>query len=758
MTTLAEYIIVVGAENRPLMLEKSMYDSWASHIRLFINGKKNDRMMLDSIDNGLLVYPTVVGKDGQTRPKIYSELTEAQQLQDDCDVQQTNIILHSLPPDVKFVIDVKLAKSLYTTNYDQLYAYLSQHELHANKSPQHSGSSMYPLPQQFTPIYKEPIHHQHHHTPLNPQQQSVSPQPFISPSVTQQSQAEFLNWTLVSLFQYFSKERIRLNVSTKQWHSYLLWHQGFHLRTINSERLLILEIKQPFKTEEEKLTLVKAQEAGQIFDEEQLAFLTDPEIEEAQVAQQTIPQNSTFQTEDLDAYDSDCDDISSAKAVLMKNLSSCDSNVLSNVPYSDTYLNDMINQDDTNSSAPNDLLVLSFVKQMTDHVANLYEENQTNKMVNESLTAELERYKERVAIFKQRQNVDLNKREKLIDSQMDDLIRNKNAKLAAFQQEIDTLKQTLSNHAQLIKPTLNDGSVIAKKHDVISMIDDEETLILEEESRSKMLDKQDDPISIKQKIKISPIDDLKLNNLKEDFGKHFVTQQELSAEQAFWLKHSSNFETPAKSHTHVRIEAPSKLPKVSLANESLKKLKYHLASFDKVVKKRTTSDAITADEITKVKNVFNQMEAAVDQCSVDKNDLEIQIKQLRIDSDQLLNQIMSQEIVHIVVNSVDVLDVSTSSVNECNKCLVLDTEIFKKKDFIEKDVYDKLVKSYSTLEKHCNSLELATQLNQEIFQKDNSRVNQNGPTFNQLFKIIKLKAQSQEKDTVIRKLKDIINL
>nr|GEZ17526.1 hypothetical protein [Tanacetum cinerariifolium] len=43
-----------------------------------------------------------------------------------------------------------------------------------------------------------------------------------------------------------------------------------------------------------------------------------------------------------------------------------------------------------------------------------------------------------------------------------------------------------------IKPTLYDGSVIAKEHDVNSVIDDEETLILEEESRSKMLDKQND--------------------------------------------------------------------------------------------------------------------------------------------------------------------------------------------------------------------------------------------------------------------------
>nr|GEV51219.1 hypothetical protein [Tanacetum cinerariifolium] len=174
MTTLAEHIIFGGAENHHSMLEKSMYDSWESHVRLFIKGKKHDRMMLDSIDNGPLVYLTIE-ENRQTRPKKYSELTKAQQLQDDCDVQAMNIILHGLSPDVetlyeyywrfsqlindmytigmtmqqvqvntkflnalpsewsKFFTDMKLAKGLYTTNYDQLYAYLSQHEQHANE-------------------------------------------------------------------------------------------------------------------------------------------------------------------------------------------------------------------------------------------------------------------------------------------------------------------------------------------------------------------------------------------------------------------------------------------------------------------------------------------------------------------------------------------------------------------------------------------------------------------------------------------------
>ncbi|GKB93179.1 retrovirus-related pol polyprotein from transposon TNT 1-94, partial [Tanacetum coccineum] len=138
-----------------------------------------------------------------------------------------------------------------------------------------------------------------------------------------------------------------------------------------------------------------------------------------------------------------------------------------------------------------------------------------------------------------------------------------------------------------------------------------------------------------------------------------------------------------------------------LSRESLLKGDY----FDKVVKKRLTSDAITTgswgfeltkeclvteiisflkvlkdtfnafdktllDEITKVQTIFNQMEAAVAQCSVDKNVFEIQIKQLRIDN-VILNQII--------------------------KCLELEIELFKKKDFIEKEAYDKISQEKDTV-------------------------------------------------------------
>nr|GEW11709.1 hypothetical protein [Tanacetum cinerariifolium] len=93
----------------------------------------------------------------------------------------------------------------------------------------------------------------------------------------------------------------------------------------------------------EKAMLTESQEARQILDEEQLVFLADPGIPAGQ-AQKIIPHNAAFQNKDLDSYVSDCDDLSNVQAVLMANISNYGSNVISEVPNSDNYLNHMDNQ------------------------------------------------------------------------------------------------------------------------------------------------------------------------------------------------------------------------------------------------------------------------------------------------------------------------------------------------------------------------------------------------------------------------------
>nr|GEV58422.1 integrase, catalytic region, zinc finger, CCHC-type, peptidase aspartic, catalytic [Tanacetum cinerariifolium] len=105
-----------------------------------------------------------------------------------------------------------------------------------------------------------------------------------------------------------------------------------------------------------------------------------------------------------------------------------------------------------------------------------------------------------------------------------------------------------------------DGSVISKETNVISIADSEETLMLEEENRSKMLLKQSDPKVLEKKVNIKPINYAELNQLSEDLGKRFVPQQELSDEQAFRLQ-PSNPNTDQSASSPVKIEAPWELPK-----------------------------------------------------------------------------------------------------------------------------------------------------------------------------------------------------
>nr|GEX51685.1 reverse transcriptase domain-containing protein [Tanacetum cinerariifolium] len=116
-----------------------------------------------------------------------------------------------------------------------------------------------------------------------------------------------------------------------------------------------------------------------------------------------------------------------------------------------------------------------------------------------------------------------------------------------------------------MKPTLYDESVISEKHVAMHVIDNEETLILEEESRSKMFEKAKDPETVKQNISHKPIDYKKLNRITEDFEKCFTLQQELSVEQALWLRISNP--TIESSLPPVRVEVPGELPKNQNTNQ-----------------------------------------------------------------------------------------------------------------------------------------------------------------------------------------------
>ncbi|GJY04149.1 reverse transcriptase domain-containing protein [Tanacetum coccineum] len=559
MTTLVEFMILSGGDNRPPMLDKDLYDSWKSIMELYMQNREHERMILESVEHGLLIWPTIEENE-VTRTKKYAKLSTIEKIQADCGLKETNIILQGLPSDVyslerecklydafdkfahikgeslyqyylrftqlindmniykmkleqfqvntkflnslppewsKFVTDVKLVRDFHTTNFDQLHAYLEQHELHANEVlNQQTHIADFPQVDSglAVPVFKQGD------DPIDAINKMM---PFLSTIVT--SCFPSTNNQLRNSFNTRQQATIhdgRVTVQPLQGRPYsYATGEGYMARQCPKPKR-----KRDATWFRDKVLLVEAQGNGKVLNEEELKFLADPSVVEA-------------------------------KAVLLANLSSYGSDVLSEVPHSDNTNNDMLNQ--SMQEMP-----YSEPSQFVDHPENEIHSD-SNIILYSKYLLEI-------------QNADV--QDTNSSAQQDAMI------LSMFEQ----LSQQVTNYskkAQQIRPMLYDGNVITKETNVISVDDSEETLMLEEESRSKMF-------------------------LKPNFGKCFVPQQELSAKQAFWIP-MSNPSTDSSDASPVKVDVPSELPKASLVNASLKKLKFYLARFDSVVKKRTTPDALS---------------------------------------------------------------------------------------------------------------------------------------------------------------------
>ncbi|GJZ79209.1 integrase, catalytic region, zinc finger, CCHC-type containing protein [Tanacetum coccineum] len=489
-------MILSGADNRPPMLDKDLCDSWKSQMELYMQNREHGRMILELVENGPLIWPTIE-ENGVTRTKKYAELSAAKKIQADCDMKATNIILQGLVVPVFSPGDDPIAC------LNNVMAFLTA-----------VASSRFPSTNNQL------------RTASNPRNQA----------------------------------------------------------TIQDGRVTV---------QQARVVKVKDIWPGNALSLSDQGMQYDLRVLDGQAVQIIIPNNAAFQTEDLDCYDSDCDYISNVKAVLMANLSNYGSDIILEVPHSETYLNDTKSQS---------------VHAMQDFEQTPAMDFTDNEIHSDSNIIPYSQYLQET----QQENVqDTN-----LQAQQDSMILS----------VIEQISEQMINHkVHRIKLTLYDGIVISAKHVAMHVIDDEETLILEEKSRSK--------------IKPSDVSPVKIEALKE-------------------------------------------LPKVSLVNESLKKLKLYLARFDNVVKIRTTPDARTEVVLLTVMNSMS-----------------------------------------LIGESVNMVRMRKES---CDKCFNLEAELLK-----SQNAHNDLLKNES-----CN--------------------NQNAPEIPEFFKNNDLKAQLQDKDSTICKLKDII--
>nr|GEX37720.1 hypothetical protein [Tanacetum cinerariifolium] len=177
INSLPEVKIQSEVPHTPLMIDWTDFASWKQCIQLYCRGTENRVNILKSIDEGQ--FPMGTLRDtltegtkgalhlGPERPRVYSDHTSEEKDRYNADIQATNILLQGLPKDIYslinhytnakdiwdnvkmllegskltkkdresqlFVITVKLNRGLRNSNYDQLYAYLKQHEGRQNR-------------------------------------------------------------------------------------------------------------------------------------------------------------------------------------------------------------------------------------------------------------------------------------------------------------------------------------------------------------------------------------------------------------------------------------------------------------------------------------------------------------------------------------------------------------------------------------------------------------------------------------------------
>nr|GEW68434.1 integrase, catalytic region, zinc finger, CCHC-type, peptidase aspartic, catalytic [Tanacetum cinerariifolium] len=260
----------------------------------------------------------------------------------------------------------------------------------------------------------------------------------------------------------------------------------------------------------DKVLLVQAQANGQILHEEELVFLADLGILEGQATQTVITHNAAYQADDLNAYDFDCDELNTAKVALMANLSHYGSDALAKNVEIDRRKQTLFEQLQEKESLMKTVIVLKndFKK---EEYRNIDIKHLDNIVYKRDQSAQAVHMLTKLKFF-----------------------YDHTTKQAIGFQNPFCLKK-----AHQLEPKLYDGDVIKNTCAIVNP-DSVEARMLAEESRSKMLLNQQDPMVLENKVNTKPVD----------------------------YTNSMNSSDPNHSIRPTKVEVPKELLKVSM-NERL---------------------------------------------------------------------------------------------------------------------------------------------------------------------------------------------
>ncbi|GJW47746.1 retrovirus-related pol polyprotein from transposon TNT 1-94, partial [Tanacetum coccineum] len=740
----------------------------------------------------------------------------------------SKFVNNMLPEWGRFVTAVKLNRGLRDSNYDQLYAYLKQHEAHANKNKM--------MLDRFT-------------------QHTVDPLAFLSNVSHQQTSSNTRKQAAVQ------DDRVVVqNVQGRQNKG-----QGNNVRGAGAAG---------YGGAQNRVRNSNPGRQDNVIDED---------VDEQPVQDLALNVNNVFQANDCDAFDSDVDEAPTAQTMFIENLSSSDHvydeaslsydlGILSEVHDHDHYqdvvcehhevyeMHDDVQPNyivDSHADYTSDSNMIPYDQYVKDNAVTFIQSNVSsipndaymmilndiyepstqcvsmptqNNVVDNSLTAKLATYKEQVELYKRRAKFELIEREQKINEQLRIVIADRNLqwveevtslkkdfkqkenkyleefldmkalkekvedKLYKQDQSLQTVhmlckpKPYYDEHnkvaigyknplcltrAKQVQPALYNGHEIIKTNHVPAIVhNSEDTLEIAEITRKKMNDKMKDPECVKKKVKIAPHD-----YSKENYLATFTPQKQLTPEQIFWskdlikmkaeaLKEQTTASRPIKAlmmyppNTPATLRiTPTGLTEGERGFEQTKECYLtEVIPFFKTLKEhfKGIQKALTK-EIKEMKEIFEELEAEVDQNVVNRKHDEIKRKNLLIANDNLIADCLSKEVFYIATNS----ELTVSRFTEMHaahtvvqaRCLELEAELSKLLDKVQKDDHTELVKRFSNLEVNHLNLQLKYQNLKESFGNNTSPPARDAPDFDSVFVIKKMKASIQGKDNAIKKLR-----
>ncbi|GKA66025.1 hypothetical protein Tco_0765833 [Tanacetum coccineum] len=242
----------------------------------------------------------------------------------------SKFVNNMLPEWGRFVTTLKLNRGLRDSNYDQLYAYLKQHEAHANEKKM--------MLDRFTQHTVDPLALMSNvsHQQLYLQSSTTPPSTYVPPHFADNTQ---LDSRLSSTDNLIENLTNTLTLLTQSYKTYLPQINN-QLRTSSNTRnqttvqdgkVVVQNVQGRQNRGQGNNARGGAQENGVALDEEQLLFLAggqdntiDEDLDEQPVQDLALNVDNVFQADDCNAFDFDVDEAPTTQTMFMANLSSAD--------------------------------------------------------------------------------------------------------------------------------------------------------------------------------------------------------------------------------------------------------------------------------------------------------------------------------------------------------------------------------------------------------------------------------------------------